>query len=164
MFSVVFFQSCKKSISVVSSPKYYLTATINGNLFTTTRVAVASQNGVAILAGLTVIGADSSLLALGFPLSIKSGISIPYNIPDSTVLAFKKTKPTLVEYTSDSIVLKGQGAFMITSLVKDSVITGNFSGKVIDNAGMILSITNGSFKSLFSHTGSPVVFLYNSSQ
>lgn len=162
MLSLLFFQACKKSKSIVSLPKYYLTATINGNLFTTTKVAVASQNGVAILAGLTVIGSDSSLLVLGFPLSVKKDVSIPFNIADSTVLAYKITKPKLFEYTSDSSVLKGQGAFMIISLVRDSVITGTFNGRVIDKTGMIVSITNGSFKSLFSHTGGPVIYFYKS--
>jgi len=160
LLSILVFQACKKSNSVVPLPKYYLTATINGNVFTTSKVLVATQNGVAGLVGITVNGTDSTLVVLGFPLSVKSGVSTPFNIADSTVLGYRRTKPKLVEYTSDSSVLKGQGAFMITSINRDSVIAGTFSGKVIDSVGTIISITNGSFRSLYASNFAALGFTY----
>ena len=153
LMSTLFFQVCKKSNNMPPLPRYYLTATINGTIFTTSEVGVVSSNGISVLIGQTINGTDSTLIVLGFPLSVKSGVKIPIDIADTTILAYKRTKPTLLEYTSDSSVLKGQGTFMITSIMKDSVIAGTFSGKVIDNAGTIISITNGSFRSLsFSNT------------
>ena len=149
LVSTLFFQVCKKSNNMLPLPRYYLTATINGTIFTTSEVGFASPNGTSVLVGQTINGTDSTLVVLGFPLSAKSGVIVPIDIADTTILAYKRTKPRLLEYTSDSSVLKGQGSLMITSIIKDSVIAGTFSGRVIDNTGTILSITNGSFRSLY---------------
>lgn len=149
LISTLSFQACKKSNNMLPLPRYYLTATINGNVFTTSEVGVASQNGISVLVGQTINGTDSTLVVLEFPLLVKLGVKIPIDIADTTILGYKRTKPRLLEYTSDSSVLKGQGSLMITSIIKDSVIAGTFSGKVIDNDGITVSITNGSFRSSY---------------
>lgn len=140
-------QSCKKSAPAAPANSYFLNATINGNAFTTSSVGIASESNVSVLVGLKVNGLDSTMVVLAFPSDEKSNKQYLFDAADTTILAYRKTKPKIDEYTSDSTTLKGQGAFTITSSSNDSIVAGTFSGKVIDSIGTVVNITNGSFRS-----------------